>query len=83
LERGVFVAVNQEDIPLEARIYGFRFVDKIKNQGTDKAFKKSRLVVQAYNDKDKEFVLTQSPTIQRSSQRLILCIRISKENVNF
>ncbi|KAE8550702.1 hypothetical protein EYB25_003641 [Talaromyces marneffei] len=83
LERGVFVAVNYEDIPLEARIYGFRFVDEVKNKGTDKAFEKSRLVVQAYNDKDKEFVLTQSPTIQRSSQRLILCIGTSKDGVRF
>jgi hypothetical protein len=30
--------------------------------------------VQAYNDPEKELVLTQSPTIQRVSQRLILCI---------
>jgi hypothetical protein len=49
-------------------------VDEIKNPGTDKAFEKSRLVVQAYNDQEKELVLTQSPTIQRVSQRLILCI---------
>jgi hypothetical protein len=83
LERGVFAAVNREDIPPEARIYGFRFVDEIKNKGTNKAFEKSRLVVQAYNDKDKEFILTQSPTIQRSSQRLILCIGASKDNVQF
>jgi hypothetical protein len=83
LERGVFVTVNREDIPPKARIYGFRFVDEVKNPGTDKAFEKSRLVVQAYNDKDKEFVLTQSPTIQRSSQRLILCIGISKDGVWF
>ncbi|EED22642.1 conserved hypothetical protein [Talaromyces stipitatus ATCC 10500] len=83
LERGVFMAVNREDIPPDARIYGFRFVDEVKNKGTNKAFEKSRLVVQAYNDKDKEFVLTQSPTIQRSSQRLILCIGISKDRVWF
>jgi hypothetical protein len=45
LERGVFEAINQEDIPLEARIYGFRFVDDVKSKGTDKAYEKSRLVV--------------------------------------
>ena len=53
-------------------------MDKIKNPGTDKAFEKSRLVVQAYNDQEKELVLTQSPTIQRVSQRLILCIAAMK-----
>ncbi|EED20821.1 hypothetical protein TSTA_040150, partial [Talaromyces stipitatus ATCC 10500] len=70
----------ERDIPPEARIYGFRFVDEIKNKGTNKVFEKLQLVVQAYNDKDKEFILTQSPTIQRSSQRLILCIGASKDN---
>ncbi|EED17254.1 hypothetical protein TSTA_023080 [Talaromyces stipitatus ATCC 10500] len=79
LERGIFIAVNREDILLDARIYGFRFVNEVKNKGTDKAFEKSWLVVQAYSDKDKEFVLTQLLTIQRSSQRLILCIGISKD----
>ena len=46
----------------------------MKNKGTDKAFEKSRLVVQAYNDEEKSIVLTQSPTIQRVSQRIILAI---------
>ncbi|POS82648.1 hypothetical protein EPUL_005760, partial [Erysiphe pulchra] len=46
----------------------------IKHKGTDKEYKKSRLVLQAYNDKDKETVLTQSPTLQRVSQRIILSI---------
>ena len=37
-------------------------------------YKKSRLVVQAYNDAGKEVILTQSPTIQRASQRLLIAI---------
>lgn len=37
-------------------------------------YEKSRLVVQAFGDQGKDEVLTQSPTIQRASQRLILCI---------
>ena len=49
-------------------------MDEIKNAGTNKAFKKSRLVVQAYNDNEKSLVLTQSPTIQHVSQRIILTI---------
>ena len=61
-------------MPKGVRLFNSRFVDEIKNKGTDKAFEKSRLVVQAYNDLEKELVLTQSPTIQRVSQRLILCI---------
>ena len=38
--------------------FGIRFIDKVKNASTDKAFKKSRLVVQVYNDFEKEVVLT-------------------------
>ena len=56
------------------RIFNSRFVDEIKNEGTDKAFEKSRLVVQAFNDTDKDLALTQAPTIQWVSQRIILSI---------
>ena len=62
------------DIPQGIRLFNSRFVDEVKNTGTSKAFEKSQLIVQAYNDQGKELVLTQSPTIQRVSQRLILCI---------
>jgi hypothetical protein len=74
LEKGVFKIVKLADVPQGVRLFNSRFVDEIKNPGTDKAFEKSRLVVQAYNDQEKELVLTQSPTIQRVSQRLILCL---------
>ncbi len=53
LEKGVFKVVTTEDIPSNTRKFNFRFVDEIENPGTDKAYEKCRLVVQAYNDKDK------------------------------
>jgi hypothetical protein len=74
LEKGVFEIINMSDIPKDVRIFNSRFVDEIKNKGTDKAFEKSRLVVQSYNDHGKDLVLTQSPTIQRASQRIILAL---------
>jgi hypothetical protein len=74
LEKGVFKITKLMDVPQGVRLFNSRFVDEVKNAGTSKAFEKSRLVVQAYNDQGKELVLTQSPTIQRVSQRLILCI---------
>jgi hypothetical protein len=58
LEKGVFEVVNMADIPQGVRIFNSRFVDEVKNAGTDKAFEKSRLVVQAYHDHDKDLVLT-------------------------
>jgi hypothetical protein len=72
LEKGVFEVAH--DVPDDARIFKARFVDEVKNKDTNKAYEKSRLVVQAYNDDEKSLVLTQSPTIQRVSQRIILCI---------
>jgi hypothetical protein len=72
LEKGVFEVAHE--VPDDARIFKARFVDEVKNKDTNKAYEKSRLVVQAYNDDEKSLVLTQSPTIQRVSQRIILCI---------
>ncbi|KAI0994211.1 hypothetical protein K3495_g13971 [Podosphaera aphanis] len=76
LERGVFKILSRHDVPTNTRIFGSRFVDQIKNEGTEKAFEKSRLVVQAYNDAGKKNILTQAPTIRRVSQRLILILSL-------
>jgi hypothetical protein len=74
LEKGVFKVTPRSKVPKGVRIFNSRFINEVKNQGTDKPVAKSRLVVQAYNDDEKHLVLTQSPTIQRISQRIILCI---------
>src|SRR5271154_6254120 len=74
LEKGVFEITKLTDVPQGVRLFNSRFVDEIKNPGTNKAFEKSRLVVQAYNDQGKNLILTQSPTIQRVSQRIILAL---------
>ncbi len=57
------MVIIERDIPQGAYIFNSRFVDKIKYPSTDKAFKKSRLIVQAYNNQKKGLVLTQLPTI--------------------
>jgi hypothetical protein len=40
------------------RIFNSRFIDEIKDIGTDKTFEKSRLVIQAYNNLKKSIILT-------------------------
>jgi hypothetical protein len=55
------------------RIFKSRLVRKIKGK-TSKPYKKSRLVIQGYQDQGKEAILTQSPTIQRCSQRVIMSL---------
>ena len=58
LEKGVFEITKLIDVPRGIRLFNSRFVDEIKNPGIDTAFEKSRLVVQAYNDEEKDLVLT-------------------------
>jgi hypothetical protein len=55
------------------RIYKTRLVREVKGKDI-KPYEKSRLVVQGYGDEEKDTILTQSPTIQRMSQRLILAL---------
>ncbi|RAL58504.1 hypothetical protein DID88_004008 [Monilinia fructigena] len=53
MENGVFKIVSKASIPPGTRLFKSRFVDEMKDEGTDKAYAKSRLVVQAYQDEGK------------------------------
>ncbi|KAK1916420.1 hypothetical protein P3342_004239 [Pyrenophora teres f. teres] len=55
------------------RIFKSRLVREVKGK-TTKPYEKSRLVIQGYQDHGKEAILTQSPTIQRCSQRVIMAL---------
>src|SRR5438270_4398994 len=59
---------------LSVQLFNSRLIKKVKGKTTATPYEKSRLVIQAYNDEGKELILTQSPTIQRASQRVILAI---------
>lgn len=82
MEKGVFQVIPISQVPRNTRIFNSRFVDEVKNIGTAAAYEKSRLVVQAYNDHEKETILTQAPTIQRMSQRLILALAAIHPHLN-
>jgi hypothetical protein len=57
--RGVFEFVQYNlNKHLGVQIFNFRLVNKVKEKATNSLFKKSRLVVQAYNNKGKELILT-------------------------
>ncbi|EGY23394.1 uncharacterized protein VDAG_04832 [Verticillium dahliae VdLs.17] len=73
--RGVF-EFTQFDPARHAgvRIFKSRIVNEVKGKATGTPYEKSRLVIQGYADDGKEVILTQAPTIQRASQRLILAI---------
>ena len=44
------MVIIEKNVPQGVYIFNSRFVNKIKYLGTDKAFEKSRLIIQAYND---------------------------------
>ena len=74
LKKNIFKIVDSIKLSDNIWIFKFRFIDKVKNKNTDKAFEKSCLVIQVYNNQKKNIVLTQLPTIQKVSQCLILYI---------
>jgi len=74
IEGGVFDVADASSIPKGTRIFKSRFVNEWKAWGTEDTYAKSRWVVQAYNDSEKKTILTQAPTVQRVSIRLLLCI---------
>ncbi|KAI0996915.1 hypothetical protein K3495_g11268 [Podosphaera aphanis] len=75
IARGVFELISWDRKLLDSvKIFKSRFVDEIKGKGTATPYEKSRLVIQAYHDDEKVEILTQAPTIQRASQRLIMAL---------
>ena len=75
IARGVFKFEKYDPAKFDGvRIFKSRMVNKIKGKATNTPFEKSRLVIQGYNDDGKEVILTQSPTIQRASQRVIVAL---------
>ncbi len=63
LKKEVFVLINKNDVSIDVRIFSSRFVNEIKHSGIEKAFEKSRLIIQAFKNQNKILILTQSLTI--------------------
>jgi hypothetical protein len=85
IEKDVFQSINKNDVSTNVRIFNFRFINEIKHLDINKTFEKSRLVMQTFNDQNKNLLLTQSFIIQRVNQRLIVCLIVifSKMNLYF
>lgn len=72
LEKGVLEPMKKSEADGH-RVFGCRFVDSVKHQGTPEAYAKSRLVEQGFNNKS-HGLLTHALTVQRSSLRLLLAL---------
>lgn len=76
VENRTFVLVEKEAVPTRAHVFGSRLIDEIKPAG--QGFRpKRRLVAQNHCDKDAAHIVKKAPTVQRSSQRLVLCLASS------
>jgi hypothetical protein len=82
IEKDVFQSVSKNDVSSDVRIFNFRFVNEIKHFDINKAFEKSRLVMQTFNDQNKNLILIQLFTIQRINQNLILCLIVVFSKMN-
>ncbi|KAJ6019518.1 hypothetical protein N7522_001585 [Penicillium canescens] len=85
IARGVFDFVQYDPMKHDGvRVFNSRLVNEIKGKVTGTPFEKSRLVIQAYNDEGKGMILSQSPTIQRASQRVIVALApsLSEKNIS-
>ena len=79
LKKKIFKFVSISEIFQNTKLFNARFVNEIKNEDTEKIFEKSRLIMQTYNDFNKNQVFIQSSIIQRVNQRLIACIAVVLE----
>ena len=59
----MFVFKRFDSAKHSKRIFNLCIIYKVKGKATTTLFKKSRLVIQAYNNTGKEVILTQSLTI--------------------
>ena len=82
LEKDAFEVILISNIPSKKKIFNSCFVNKIKNEKIATVFEKSRHVVQACNNHDKEKFLIQSPIIQWMSLWLILALAIYMPQYN-
>jgi hypothetical protein len=82
IEKDVFQSVSKDDVSSDVRIFNSRFVNEIKHLDIDQAYKKSRLVMQTFNDQNKNLILTQLFIIQRVNQRLIVCLIVVFSKMN-
>ena len=80
LKKKIFEFVNKRDVSLDIRVFNARFVNEIKNENTKKTYEKSRLIIQTYNDSEKNQIFIQSLIIQRMNHRLILYIVVMIES---
>ena len=57
-EKNIFKVLTGKDISSNTRIFNSRFVYEIKYASINKTYEKNQLIVQAYNNQEKNLILT-------------------------
>ena len=73
----MFKIIHIDDFSIETRVFKSRFMNQMKNEETEKAFEKSRFIMQIFNNSKKHEILTQTLIIQRINQRLIIALSLT------
>lgn len=73
---GTFTVVKDGEVTDGSRVFGSKFIDKVKRAG-DTLQRKSRLVAQNYSDDDVGRIWTKAAAIQTFSEKLLLRMAIS------
>lgn len=81
IDNGTFLPADKNTVPYETIIFGSPFIDDIKRAGLDTG-QKSRPVAHKYNDTERTDIAPKSPTVQRSSPRLLLILAASVGNTS-
>lgn len=66
-ERSTWTTVKKSSLPRNAKIAGERFVNALKNVGTNKEYAKARFVGPGFNDRMKPFIVYNTPTLRQTS----------------
>lgn len=73
LNNGTFIRTNRSDIPPDTRVFVYCFLEEPKP--AEKGLRRKRiLVAQCYSDEGVTHIPTKAPTIQRSTQLLVLIL---------
>lgn len=80
INNGTFVIPNRDKVSPNMRIFGSRFIDGLKRAEIGTSWK-IRLVVQHYNGNGYKSIATKEPTGFSFSQRLLLALLASIEDV--
>jgi hypothetical protein len=78
VEKGATRFEQADEASDEVRLFKSRLVREIKYRDDATPYEKSRLVVQGYADEEKKEILTQSPTVQQASQRLLVALALNR-----